>query len=213
MTALLVPPETRYAETRLELRDSEVIGKPYKYLHGRAVPYETWADIGWFLEQFAAGSFRQSTSTGGKHAPLLLFHDNRAFPIGMLDSAKHAADGFDGVWKLNETAEAQRAAGHADAGELVGLSVGFAPIRSDWTYVEDWNPDLGADHKDRVVRIEARLIEVSLTPTPAYEDAGVSQVRTAWSVEARHEQAAAAGRPRAVDAWRAELARIQSQTP
>jgi HK97 family phage prohead protease len=213
MTALLVPPESRYAETTLVLRDAQAVGRPYKYLEGRAVPYGEWADIGWFVEQFAPASFRQSTKTGGKHAPLLLFHDNRSFPIGVLDTASHEDGGMDGVWRLNESAEAQRAAGAADVGELVGLSVGFAPIRSDWTYVDDWNPDLGASHKDRVVRQEARLLEVSLTPTPAFESASVSQVRTAWNVETRHQAAAAAGHPRAVDAWRAYVAEVKSATP
>jgi HK97 family phage prohead protease len=205
----MIAPESRAYVTTLELRDVQAVGKPYRYLEGRAVPYDTFADLGWFLEQHAAGSFAQSTKAGtGKGLPLLLFHDNRSFPIGKAESWKHDDGALDGVWRLNDSAEAQRAAGAADAGELVGLSIGFAPIRSDWQYVDDWNPDLGADHKDRVTRLESRLLEVSLTPTPAFLDAEVAVVRTAFSVEQR--QAAARTRPLEVDTWRAELDALRS---
>ena len=67
----------------------------------------------------------------------------------------------------------QVAGQHAADGFLTGMSVGFSPVRSTWRYAVDWNPDLGADHMDHVVRHEARLHEVSLTPTPAY---GVARV-------------------------------------
>ena len=82
-----------------------------------------------------------------------------------------------GVWRLNDTADAQRAAQLAEAGDLIGLSIGFQPIRSDWELVDDWDPDLGLDHKDRVTRLESRLLEVSMTPTPAFQEAKVTLVR------------------------------------
>lgn len=207
--------ETRGFATELVLRDAQAVGRPYRFLEGRAVPYDVYADLGWFLEQHAAGSFAQSTKAGtGKNLPLLLWHENRSWPIGKAESWTHADGALDGVWRLNDSAEAQRAATAADAGELVGLSIGFAPIRSDWTYVDDWNPDLGADHKDRVTRLESRLLEVSLTPTPAFEDAEVALVRTAWTVEQRNAGylATRAGGAGAVelDTWRAELDALRS---
>jgi hypothetical protein len=210
-------PEQRLTSVTLALRDVQAVGKPYRYLEGRAVPYDEFADLGWFLEKHAVGSFAQSTKAGsGKSLPLLLFHDNRNFPVGRSESWSHDGGGLDGVWRLNDSENAQRAASMADAGDLVGMSVGFAPIRSAWDYVEDWNPDLGPDHMDRVERQESRLLEVSLTPTPAFEAAAVSCVRTAFTVEERHAAARAAGRgprPSQVETWRDEVERLRSRLP
>jgi hypothetical protein len=211
---MMIAPELRQMTTALVLRDVQTVGKPYRYLEGRAVPYGELANVGWYLEAHRAGSFGESTKAGtGKGLPLLLFHDNRSFPIGRAETWAHDAGGLDGVWRLNESPEAQRAAAAAEDGELVGMSVGFSPIRSDWEYVDDWNPDLGPDHMDRVERVESRLLEVSLTPTPAFEQAAVTAVRTALTVEHRHAAAAAAGHgPRSsqVDTWRLEVERLRS---
>lgn len=205
--------EARLMTAGLVLREAQKVGvgRAAHYLEGRAVPYDEWADIGYYLERHAGGSFAQSTKAGsGKGLPLLLFHDNRSFPIGRAEGWAHDGGGLDGVWKLSESDEAQRAAIAADAGELTGLSVGFSPIRSAWEYVDDWNPDLGPDHMDRVERLESRLLEVSLTPTPAFVDAAVTAVRTEWTVEARQAAAHAGDRPRAVDTWRLEVERLRS---
>ena len=76
--------------------------------------------------------------------------------------------------------------------------------RSTWTYVEDFNPDLGAANKDHVERVEARLLEVSMVATPAYNAAAIEWVRSAEPMRARQE------RRRAADAWREELDKIRS---
>jgi HK97 family phage prohead protease len=195
--------EDRYYATVLELRDAQVIGQPYRYLEGQAVPYDTWADLGWFMELHAAGSFVQSTKAGtGKGLPLLLFHDNTTFPIGHAESWSHDG-GLHGVWRLDVHDErAQLAASKIDAGHLRGLSVGFQPRRSEVDLAEDYQPDLGPDHKDRVTRLESRLLEVSLTPTPAFADAQVALVRSSY-------QHAGAARP-ALEAWRAEVNALRS---
>ena len=197
-----------FAVEPLMLRDVQAVGRPYRYLEGRAVPYDTWADIGFFMEAHAARSFMKSTKEAAKNAPLLLFHDNKAWPAGHAESWTHD-DGLSGVWRLNDTAEAQRAAAMAESGDLVGLSIGFQPIRSDWELVEDWAPDLGPEHKDRVVRTESRLLEVSLTPTPAFAEAQVSAVRQ-QSYYTRQARSACLG-PLAVHHWRAELERLRSR--
>jgi HK97 family phage prohead protease len=172
-------PERRLVQTTLQIRDTQLVGKPFKYLEGRAVPYDTWANIGWFLEAHQKGSLDETTTRGsGKGLPLLLFHNNRSWPIGTAESWSSSDDGLSGVWRLNQTSDAQQAAALVDAGDLHGLSIGFAPIRSAWEYVDDWDPDLGPDHMDRVTRIESRLLEVSVTPTPAFVEAEISLVRT-----------------------------------
>lgn len=195
-------PERRVFESPLQLRDTQLVGKPFKFLEGRAVPYDEWASIGWFLESHQKGSLDRTTSVGGaKNLPLLLFHNNRSWPIGHAESWSHADGGLEGVWRLNDTAEAQQAATLANAGDLTGLSIGFAPIRSAWEYVEDWNPELGPDHMDRVTRLESRLLEVSLTPTPAFVGAEVALVRTAERPRPRGETR--------LDGWKRELERLR----
>jgi HK97 family phage prohead protease len=206
-----IAPEVRGYSITMELRDVEVTGRPARYLEGRAVPYETWGELAWFAEKHQQDSFKASTSSGsGKRAPLLLFHDNRSFPIGHAEEWRHGDGGLDGVWKLNGSAEADQAADAAATGDLLGLSVGFMPRRSEWTYVEDWNPDLGIEHKDKVIRVESRLLEVSLTPTPVFEAAEVTLVRSEFDVEQR-SRAVSARRTAAVDAWRAEVDALRSR--
>lgn len=198
----LKPPEARVYSAPLQLRDTQLVGKPFKYLEGRAVPYEEWADVGWFLEQHEAGSLDQTTKAGtGKALPLLLFHNNRSWPIGHAESWDSQSDGLHGVWRLNELPEAQQAALLAESGDLGYMSIGFSPVRSAWEYVDDWNPDLGPDHMDRVTRQESRLLEVSLTPTPAFASAEVTMVRTAERPRPRGETK--------VDGWRRELERLR----
>jgi hypothetical protein len=203
--------ELRRFATRLELRDVQAVGKPYKYLEGRAVPYDTAETVGWFRELHARGSFKQSTTAGrGQNAPLLLFHDNRNFPIGHAEEWTHADGGLDGVWVLNDSPEAQRAATMAEAGDLVGMSVGFQPIRSSWAWADDWAPELGPEHMDTVTRQESALVEVSLTPTPAFSDAQVVLVRSALGTGCRAE--GAPDPQSALNAWREVVDGLRSAT-
>jgi HK97 family phage prohead protease len=205
--------ESRLYRNTLTLAAAQAVGASpgrYNFLEGRAVPYDTWQDVGWFMERHAAGSFERSTKAGsGRQLPLLLFHDNTAFPVGHAEQWSHDGGGLDGVWRLNDSPEAQRAAALADAGDLTGLSIGFQPIRTDRAYVDEWDPELGPDHKDRYTRLESRLLEVSLTPTPAFADAEVTLVRSAFDAQQR-----AAMRPERVaevDRWRATVDTLRSR--
>ena len=193
------------------IREVQAVGKPYKYLEGRAVPYDTWADIGWFMEAHAKGSFKRSTTNGsGKPGlPLLLFHDRQSWPAGHAEKWRHDDSGLYGVWKLNDTPEAQRAARMAEDGDLTGMSIGFMPIESEpFKTAEEWEPENGPDHKDWIRRVQSRLLEVSLTPTPAYEDATVSLVRTAYDYEARARLPRLTPR---LDHWRSVVEEIHSR--
>ena len=195
-TITLHAPEVRtFASFELRELDKTDSGR---YIEGRAVPYDTWANIGWFLEAHQAGSFARSITEAAKRLPLLLFHNAQAWPVGVSHEWRDNDKGLDVVWRMDDSDEAARAVDLADKGMLTGLSIGFAPIRSQWDYVsfDDWDPDLGPDHMDRVTRLESRLLEVSLTPTPAFVGAQVSLVRTR---EARKVKDAK--RP-GLDAWR-----------
>ncbi|WP_293784111.1 HK97 family phage prohead protease [uncultured Aeromicrobium sp.] len=202
---ITIPTQTEkrvFTGARIETRAEQVNG--YTFLHGRAVPYDTPADIGWFLEEHAPGSLAKSIKEAARALPLLLFHDSHAFPIGRADKWEDSELALDGIWKLDNSEEAQRAAQLAEDEMLAHMSIGFAPIRSQWTFVEDWNPEIGVEGKDRVRRTESRLLEVSLVSTPAFKDAAVTLVRS-------HDH----GRPhpgtgkRQVDAWRKQLEELR----
>jgi len=203
--------EVRLFGAVLEVRDMNVAGRsPYTHIEGRAVPYDTWADVGWYLESHAAGSFRQSTTHGaGKTLPLLLFHDNRSFPIGGSVEWTSEDDGLHGAWALNDRPEAQEAAKLARSGELGYLSIGFSPIRSNWEFADEWGMDLGWDHMDKVTRLESRLLEVSMVATPAFATAEVTLVRHKLERGRRADGAPRPpGRPH-LDAWKRERARLE----
>jgi HK97 family phage prohead protease len=170
-------PEVRTSTVSLKLVDMEADGRT---ISGRAVPYNTFASIGWFAEQHAPKSFAKSIREAARKLPLLLWHNNASFPVGVSEEWDDNDNGLDCTWRMDSSEEAERAADLADKGMLTGLSIGFAPIRSEWEYVpdEDWDPNRGVDGMDKVTRLESRLLEVSLTPTPAFAGAKVSQVRS-----------------------------------
>jgi hypothetical protein len=172
---------SRAMTTTLELREvtpgRATAHGPYATLEGRAVPFGEEANLHWFLESHDPSSLKRSTAAAAKTAPLLLFHNNQSFPIGHAEQWTHRDEGLDGLWRLNSSHEAQEAATRADSGDLTGLSIGFVPLRSKWEFVDEWDPDLGPDHMDRVTRLESRLVEVSITPTPAFAGAQIASVR------------------------------------
>jgi HK97 family phage prohead protease len=198
--------------THLQMRDLEVTnGRSATFLEGQAVPYDVYADAGWFMERHAQNSFLKSTTGNGevRKLPLLLFHDKTSFPIGHAERWTHDG-GLNGVWKMADTPEAKRAADAAASGDLVGMSVGFIPVQAPKVEtVDDWNPELGPDHKDRLTHIESRLVEVSLTPAPVFADAEVSCVRTAYDLQERAQRHRDQQRSEA-DAWRAYSAGLKS---
>ena len=178
-------------------------GGALTHLEGRAVPYGVWTNRGFFLESIAAGSLDKSIAEAAATLPLLLFHEDSTFPVGVAESWQSGPKFLDGVWRLDEGDLAQRAAQLARDGMFTGMSVGISPIRSDWQFVavEDWNPDLGPDHMDKVTRVEARLVETSLVTTPAFTQARVTLVHSSTPRRGRST------RPHleAARAWRAGL--------
>ncbi len=188
------------------------------YLSAVAVPYNEPADIGMFLEDFAAGSLAKSIKEAARSLPLHVFHDDmpmyspmmvESWPIGVAYEWDDDNNRLRGVWKLDDSLKAQRAARLAQPDEngrsLLGyMSIRFQPIRSAWTYAEDWNPELGPAYKDKVTRLEARLVSVSLVSTPQYQSSAVEWVRSA---EPQRKREAAA---RELDEWAAYLERVKA---
>lgn len=200
MSATLAP-EKRIQ--RIELRDVETTDS-LSMLRATAVPYGTDANVGWYLEQHAPGSFAKSLKEAAADLPLLAFHNNRTWPIGAADEWDDGQTELVGTWRLDGSEEAQRAGQLARDGMLNFMSIGFMPIRSEWELVEDWNPDLGPEHMDRVTRLESRLLETSMVSTPAFKDAAVKWVRSADSPRRRDQ-----GR-REVEEWRRTIDALKS---
>lgn len=135
-----------------------------KFLEGCAVPYRTWANIGPYQEQIWDSCFVESLNEN-PDLPLLLFHNSRAYPVGMANNWTHK-DGLYGVWKMDTAQEAKEAARQASLGHL-GLSIGFQGDPEGTDYRSD-------DSGLWVTRLKARLTEVSLTPVPAYAGARIT---------------------------------------
>lgn len=185
-----LPTEVRTAPVRmLEVETTD----NFKYLSAILVPYNEPADIGWFVEEHAPGSFAKSIKEAANGLPLHVFHDDNAstganmtvesWPIGVAAEWDDTDARLRGVWKLDDDPKAQRAAKLAQVDEdglsMLGyMSVRFAPIRSTWVRVDDFNPDLGPEYKDKVTRVESRLVSAALVSTPAFVGATVEWVRS-----------------------------------
>jgi HK97 family phage prohead protease len=199
------PSEIRYY--RSELREVQAVGRPYRYLEGRAVPYNTWQDVGMFHEMHAEGSFSRSTARTPE-LPLLVGHDHQNLDnlIGKAEKWRHDSTGMYGVWRLNDSPKAQQTARLAESGDLRGLSVGFMPgeFGKDWDYAK---PRDDRDLGDWIVRTNSRLLEVSVTPVPAFEGAEVTMVRTLYDPDARERTPIATPE---LDRWREWAATLHS---
>jgi HK97 family phage prohead protease len=170
-TTLTAPPPTGAVFATYEIRDLDTTPKLTR-LAGRAVPYNTPADVGPFTEEFAPGSFARSIAQAAAGLPLLAFHNDRGFSVGISEEWREQPDGLHGVWRLDDTDEAQFAAKRARGGFLPYLSIRFMQdpdrFRFDNTRA-----------KPHFIRQSARLVETSLTATPVYIDSTVTWVRSA----------------------------------
>lgn len=180
----------------------EALGEWFHELEGRVVPYNQPTNVGGFYEQFAPGAFVESIAVSRGALPLLLWHDNKMIPIGVGVEWSEERDGLYGRFKLASEPVAQVSAQAARDSFLTGMSVGFVPQLTTWQYAPDWDPDRGV--LDTATRTKARLLEVSLTPTPAYVGALVTNVR------AEAVAPAARSRVREARAWMDARRRIRS---
>lgn len=157
---------------QVEVRDVDDKGRR---LFARAVPYDVEIDLGWYLESMAPGVFAKSIQESARDLPLLLFHqaDSLDTIVGRVERWEDKRAGLDGVWLFDDSDEARRAADKADSGSLGFMSVGFIPVAGEQGSTFEWD----AEDRLHVRRKEARLLEVSLTPTPAYNAAAVTKVR------------------------------------
>jgi HK97 family phage prohead protease len=127
---------------------------------GRAVPYGVEIEIGGVRESFARDAFNVNDVIG---KPLAYRHNE---PVGVITGAENREDGLYIDFDIVNTTLGRDAATLARTGASRGLSVGFQPLKSAWTKT-----------RDAVQHMSAGLLEVSLTPYPAYANAGVSAIR------------------------------------
>ena len=128
--------------------------------HGMAVPYGTETMIGGVRESFAPGSFDLDNVIG---KPLAYRHGE---PVGIITGAENRQDGLYIDFDIVDTSLGRDAAVLARTNTIKGLSVGFNPLKS-----------VMSKARDAIEHTAANLLEVSLTPYPAYSTAGVTSIR------------------------------------
>ncbi|TNH23313.1 hypothetical protein FHG89_27365 [Micromonospora orduensis] len=154
-------------------------GGLFTELTGKAVPYNEPTLIGGaFYEEWAPGAFRDSL-TYDPRLPLHVFHGDMPgyapetpWPVGVAVDWVERADGLYSRWSVDETPEAQDAAGRVHRKMLNFMSIRF---------MEDPAGDIVTRRPDgllHVRRTKARLVSVSLVSTPAYPGAVVTGVRS-----------------------------------
>ena len=143
-----------------EIREDSANGDIVGTGHGMAVPYGTETKIGGLRESFAPGAFDVNDVIG---KPLAYRHGE---PIGRITGAESREDGLYIDFDIVNTAQGRDAAVLARTDSIKGLSVGFISARSAMSKA-----------RDMITHTAANLLEVSLTPYPAYATAGVSSIR------------------------------------
>ena len=143
-------------EIREDSENSDIVATG----HGMAVPYGTETQIGGVRESFAPGAFDVDGVIG---KPLAYRHGE---PIGKITGAESRDDGLYIDFEIVNTAQGRDAAVLARTDSIKGLSVGFVSAKSAMSKA-----------RDSITHTLANLLEVSLTPYPAYPTAGVAAIR------------------------------------
>lgn len=149
--------ERRVAPVHLEIREDG------RTLAGLAMPYGKPARIGRYMETFVPGAFADAEP---ENVPLLAVHDHESLPIGRALSLTETPEGLQAELRVSQTRAGDDVLELVKDGAATGLSVGFIPVQDRWNQT-----------RTTVERIKARLVEISLTAFPSYEDARILAVR------------------------------------
>ena len=159
---------------RTALADLEVRGGTGRTVCGLCVPYGVATPIsdlhGRYEETFCMGAFaRTIAERGPSRTKFLAQHDRQSLPLGRAEVLREDTRGLYGEFKVSKTAAGDEVLELISDGALDAFSIGFQPVRDEWS-------------RDRssVTRLEAKLPEVSVVSFPAYEGAGITGVRTAY---------------------------------
>lgn len=161
---------TRSSEWEIRSYQMELRKQKNRTMSGLVATYGRIYDLVDFEERLSPGVFRKSITESARALPLLFeTHDHRSIPVGKAVEWEDTEENLIGHWQYDTRAEAVEAARLADEGYLTGLSVGFVPINTRWDH---------SGEKPLADRVEARMVETSMTGVPAYPDAGVLALRS-----------------------------------
>jgi uncharacterized protein len=158
---------------------AEDAGGDGRTLIGLAVPFETEIEVSdwWddYTEVFKKGAFAKTIADRARPVPLLVSHEHRALPIGAATTLTETDAGLEAEFHLSATARADEVLALVTDAAISGLSIGFSPLQQTVTKGSARDP---ASNLDLVERTEVNLREVSICNFPAFENAGVTGVRS-----------------------------------
>lgn len=161
-------------------RSTELTPGSGREIFGRAVPYgitisnvldSTGEPI---RERFEYGAFNRSIRERGHKVKLLTSHDRRKLAVGRAVDLREESDGLYSSFEVANTRDGDELLELVRTGVVDSFSIGFQPVR-DRRERDHVNGDL-------IIRLEAKLHEVSAVNFPAYEDALIGGVRSALTI-------------------------------
>lgn len=156
--------------TRATPADLEIRGDG-RTVVGIAVPFDSPTTIaersGRYLETFTRGSFAKTIAQRKLGVKFLAMHERSSLPLGRAQLLREDATGLYGEFRVSKTQAGDEALELIRDGALDAFSIGFSPVRDQWS-----------QDRSSVVRVEARLHEVSAVSFPAYEGALIAGVRS-----------------------------------
>lgn len=137
---------------------------------GIAVPFNQPAQIrdqsGAYAETFRRGAFARTIAERAGKVKFLAMHDGNKLPLGRAEVLREDTAGLYAEFLVSKTTAGDEALELIRDGALDALSIGFRPIRDNWS-----------TDRSTCERVEVRLDEVSAVPFPAYEAAAIAGVR------------------------------------
>lgn len=144
-------------------------------IFGVAVPYGPIIEVVDFdgqriREQFEYGAFKRSIHERGHKVRLLTSHNRHKLAVGRAAELREEQDGLHASFDVANTRDGDELLELVKTGVVDSFSIGFEPVRERRTR--------DRVKGDLVVRIEAKLFEVSAVNFPAYETAQIAGVRS-----------------------------------
>lgn len=127
-----------------------------------AVPWNTWDNTGFCMEQMAAHSL-----TPSKQGVKLRFEHETT--IGIISDIRDEKDGLYITGRISDTAAGRDARTLLNDNAITGLSIGFIPTGEPQITYED--------ETTYITQTAGELLEVSLVTFPAYKDTHITEIR------------------------------------
>lgn len=169
--------EVRHLQVTLEARSDE---QAAMVLEGHAAVFNKVADLGWFTEEIAPGSFRNAILNDDvrallNHDPNFVLGRNKAGTLQMVEDEV----GLKVRIQLPKTQYARDLHESVQRGDIDQMSFMFEATEEEWTKKTEKKQD------HRVLR-GVKLYDVSVVTFPAYPETDVN-VRSAEQVYREHE--------------------------